>query len=415
MASAGEPLGPDDTVVVVGASVGGLRTVEALRSGGFAGRLVLVGEETHTPYDRPPLSKQVLAGTWPPERATIADAAKLDELALDLRLGHRAGAFDAEARRVVLDDGSAMEADAVVLATGAGPRHLGGTEGNEGVLVLRTLDDSMALRERVLAAGSGCRVVVIGAGFIGSEVASTCLDLGCAVTVLEGLDVPLERSLGPVVGAACGTLHTDAGVDLRTGVGVAAVRPPGEGKDEGAAGRVELADGTSVAADVVVVGIGVAPATDWLAGSGLVLDDGVMCDGSLFAADGVVAIGDLARFPFHDLPTRIEHWQMATDMGRAAADSLLAGRAHAPLFEPVPYFWSDQYQVKLQMLGHPAADDEVVVVDGTLESHRFVALYGRGAVLTGALAIGRPRLLMSYRPLLAAGSSFEAALAHAVG
>jgi 3-phenylpropionate/trans-cinnamate dioxygenase ferredoxin reductase subunit len=417
MASAGEGLGPDDTVVVVGASIGGLRTVEALRDGGFGGHLVLVGEESHPPYDRPPLSKQVLAGTWPPERATIADPAKLDGLALDLRLGHRAGAFDAEARRVELDDGTALAADAVVLATGAGPRHLPGTEGNEGVLVLRTLDDSLALRERVLAAGAGCRVVVIGAGFIGSEVASTCLDIGCAVTVLEGFDVPLERALGPVVGRACATLHTDAGVDLRTGVGVSAVRPPGEGSsaNEGAAGRVELADGTSVAADVVVVGIGVAPATDWLADSGLVLDDGVVCDRSLFAADGVVAIGDLARFPFKDLPTRIEHWQMATDMARAAADSLLAGRANAPVFDPVPYFWSDQYKVKLQMLGHPAADDEVVVVDGTLESHRFVALYGRAAALTGVLAIGRPRLLMSYRPLLAAGSSFEAALAHAVG
>jgi len=419
MTGAGEPLGPDSTVVVVGASVGGWRTVEALRTGGFAGRLVLVGEETHPPYDRPPLSKQVLAGTWPPERATIADDEKLRELALELRLGHRAGSFDAEARRVALDDGTTLSADAVVLATGAAPRHLPGTEGNEGVLVLRTLDDSLALRERVLAIGPGCRVVVIGAGFIGSEVASTCLDLGCAVTVLEGFDVPLLRALGPVVGAACGTLHTDAGVDLRTGVGVAAVRGPGDGSGfgtgDGAAGRVELADGTSVPADVVVVGIGVAPATEWLADSGLVLDNGVVCDGALFAADGVVAIGDLARFPFRGLPTRIEHWQMATDMGRAAAASLLAGRAAAPAFEPVPYFWSDQYKVKLQMLGHPDADDDVVVVDGTLESHRFVALYGRGALLTGVLAIGRPRQLMSYRPLLVAESSFEAALAHEVG
>jgi NADPH-dependent 2,4-dienoyl-CoA reductase/sulfur reductase-like enzyme len=415
MDSAGEGLGPDDTFVVVGASIGGLRTVEALRDGGFAGRLVLVGEEARPPYDRPPLSKQVLAGTWPPERVTLADAARLDSLALDLRLGHRAGSFDAQAKTVVLDDGTALVADAVVLATGAAPRHLSGTEGNDGVLVLRTLDDSLALRRRVLAAGAGCRVVVICAGFIGSEVASTCLDLGCAVTVLEGFDVPLLRALGPVVGAACGTLHTEAGVDLRTGVGVDAVNPPTGGAGEGAAGRVELADGTSVAADVVVVGIGVAPSTGWLEGSGLVLDNGVMCDRSLFAADGVVAIGDLARFPLHDLPTRIEHWQMATDMARAAADSLLAGRAAAPVFEPVPYFWSDQYKVKLQMLGHPAADDEVVVVDGTLESHRFVALYRRGPLLSGVLAIGRPRLLMSYRPLLAAGSSFEAALALETG
>jgi NADPH-dependent 2,4-dienoyl-CoA reductase/sulfur reductase-like enzyme len=417
MSREGEGLGPDDTVVVVGASVGGWRTAEALRSGGFAGRLVLVGEETHLPYDRPPLSKQVLAGTWPPERATIADEEKLRGLGLDLRLGHRAGSFDAAAREVVLDDGATLAADAVVLATGATPRHLPGTDGNEGVLVLRTLDDSLALRERVLAAGPGCRVVVIGAGFIGSEVASTCLDLGCAVTVLEGFDVPLLRALGPVVGAACGSLHTDAGVDLRTGVGVSGVRAPGDGSTaaDGAAGRVELADGTSVPADIVVVGIGVAPATDWLAGSGLALDNGVVCDESLFAADGVVAIGELARFPFHGLPTRIEHWQMATDMARAAAASLLAGRAAAPSFDPVPYFWSDQYKVKLQMLGHPDADDEVVVVDGTLESHRFVALYGRGALLTGALAIGRPRQLMSYRPLLAAESSFAAALAHEGG
>jgi NADPH-dependent 2,4-dienoyl-CoA reductase/sulfur reductase-like enzyme len=416
MSGASDPLGADATVVVVGASVGGWRTVEALRSGGFGGRLVLVGEEAHTPYDRPPLSKQVLAGTWPPERATIADDEKLAELGLDLRLGHRAESFDAEARRVVLDDGSTLRADAVVLATGARPRNLGDTEGNDGVVVLRTLDDSLALRQRVLAVGPGCRVVVIGAGFIGSEVASTCLDLGCVVTVLEGFDVPLLRALGPVVGAACGTLHTDAGVDLRTGVGVSAVRAPGAGSaprtGDGAAGRVELADGTSVPADVVVVGIGVSPATEWLAGSGLVIDNGVVCDEALFAADGVVAIGDLARFPFHGLPTRIEHWQMATDMGRAAAESLLAGRAAAPPFEPVPYFWSDQYKVKLQMLGHPEADDEVVVVDGTLESHRFVALYGRGALLTGVLAIGRPRQLMSYRPLLAAEASFAAALAH---
>jgi 3-phenylpropionate/trans-cinnamate dioxygenase ferredoxin reductase subunit len=408
------PLGADATVVVVGASVGGVRTVEALRAGGFGGRLVLVGEEAHRPYDRPPLSKQVLAGTWPPERATIADDEKLAELALDLRLGHRAESLDAEARSVVLDDGSTLRADAVVLATGAAPRHLPGTEDNPGVFVLRTLDDSLALREGVLAVGPGCRVVVIGAGFIGSEVASTCLELGCAVTVLEGFDVPLLRALGPVIGAACGLLHTDAGVDLRTGVGVSAVRAPGDAPDDrdGAAGRVELADGTAVPADIVVVAIGVSPVTEWLGGSGLVIDNGVDCDEALFAADGVLAIGDLARFPFHGLPTRIEHWQMATDMGRAAALSLLAGRDGAPAFEPVPYFWSDQYGVKLQMLGHPDADDEVVVVDGTLESHRFVALYGRGALLTGVLAIGRPRQLMSYRPLLAAESSFEAALAH---
>jgi NADPH-dependent 2,4-dienoyl-CoA reductase/sulfur reductase-like enzyme len=404
-------LRPDGTVVIVGASVGGVRTAEALRSDGFRGRVILVGEEDHLPYDRPPLSKQVLTGTWPPERAVIADQRRLDELAIDLRLGRRAGAVDPVARRVTLDDGSEIKADALVLATGAAPRRLPGTDHNEGVLVLRTIDDSLALRQRVLAHGPGCRVVVIGAGFIGSEVASSCLDLDCVVTVLEGLDVPLAGALGPVVGAACGGLHAEAGVELRTGVGVQAVHPAADGVDGGAAGHVELADGSTVAADVVVVGIGVAPATEWLADSGLALDNGIVCDEYLFAADGVVAIGDVARFPMEGVPTRIEHWQMATDMARAAVTGLLAGRGSGPVFSPVPYFWSDQYKVKLQMLGHPNPGDEVVVVDGTLESRRFVALYGRAGRLTGAFAISRPRQLMAYRPLLVSGSSFEAALA----
>lgn len=409
------PLADHDTVAVVGASLAGLRATETLRAEGFGGRLVLIGEEFHLPYDRPPLSKQVLAGTWPPERAVLADNKKMDELRAELVLGHRAVSFDAGARRIGLDDGTVIDADRVLVATGAHPRRLAGTDGNDGVRVLRTLDDSTRLREHVLAVGPGCRVVVVGAGFIGSEVASTCAGLGCAVTVLEALSTPLSNALGTRVGAACGRLHAQHGVDLRTGVGVAAVLPRSAGGgEEGEAGRVELADGASVPADVVVVGIGVGPSVDWLDGSGLEVADGVICDESLFAADGVVAAGDVARWDWAEGgegPVRIEHWQLAAEMGVAAARSLLAGRAAAPAFEPVPYFWSDQYGVRIQVLGRPLPDDEVVVVDGTLADAKFVALYGRRGRLAAALAVSRPRQLMAFRPLLAAGASFAEARA----
>ena len=411
------PLTERDTVAVVGASLAGLRAVEALRAEGFGGRLVLIGDEFHLPYDRPPLSKQVLAGTWPPERAMLADNKKIDELRVELRLGHRATALDAGTRTVTLADGAAVTADRVLVATGARPRPLPGTEGHGGVRLLRTIDDSTALRDHVLAVGPGCRVVVVGAGFIGSEVASTCAGLDCAVTVVEALGTPLQRALGSEIGAACGALHGAHGVDLRTGAGVAAVhRPDGAaGVPEGVAGRVELTDGSSIPADVVVVGIGVVPNTEWLADSGLTVDDGVVCDAALFAADGVVAAGDLARWELHHdgaaASVRIEHWQVAAEMGVAAARSLLAGRDAAPAFTPVPYFWSDQYGVRIQVLGRPGPDDEVAVVDGALAEGRFVALYGRAGRLQGALAISRPRQLMAFRPLLAAGADWATARA----
>jgi 3-phenylpropionate/trans-cinnamate dioxygenase ferredoxin reductase subunit len=407
----------DATVAVVGASLAGLRTAEALRSEGFAGRLVLICDELHLPYDRPPLSKQVLAGTWAPERAVLADRVKLDEHRIDLKLGCAAVALDAEATSVDLADGTVVKADAVVVATGARPRHLPGTEGMPGVHVLRTLDDSEAIRRRVLEVGTGCRVVVVGAGFIGSEVASTCADLGCAVTVLEALATPLETALGPEIGAACAELHGRHGVDLRTSTGVAAVRPGDEG--DGAPLMVELTTGGVVAADIVAVGIGVTPATDWLAGSGLKIDNGVHCDSALFAADRVVAAGDLARWQWQhdgfDEPVRIEHWQLAAEMGVAAARSLMAGREAATPFDPVPYFWSDQYGVRIQMLGRPLPTDEVEIVQGSAADSKFLALYRRNDRLGAALAIAMPRPLMMLRPLLAAGASWSDAMAVAAG
>jgi len=409
-----EQLTEDSTVVVVGASLAGWRAVETLRAEGFEGALTLVGDERHLPYDRPPLSKQVLAGTWPPERAVLADRRRSSELRVHEVLGRRAVRLDAEGRKVELHDGTVLDGDAVVVATGAFPRRLPGTEAlgsRDGLFTLRTLDDSVGLRAAVTAADAPARVVVIGAGFIGAEVASTCAGLGARVTVLEALDIPLRNVLGPMLGSHCASLHGANGVDLRTGVAVRSID-----KSETAALVVELGDGNLVPADVVVVGIGVAPSTDWLAGSGIELENGVVCDDRLYAAPGIVAAGDVARWRWrHDGGEeliRIEHWQVAAEAGVAAARSLLAGRADAPPFVPIPYFWSDQFGIRFQVLGNPGGDDDVEVVEGSLGEGKFVALFGRAGRLRAVMAIGKPRQLMGFRPLLQSGCSWDEALAH---
>ncbi len=419
-------LGEDSTIVVVGASLAGWRAVETLRTEGFEGTISLVGEERHLPYDRPPLSKQVLAGTWPPEKAVLADKRRSSEFRVHEVLGRRAVALDAAGRKVQLDDGSVLDGAGLVITTGAAPRRLPGTEGlgqRDGLFTLRTLDDSIALRAAVRAT-EAARVVVIGAGFIGAEVASTCAALGCRVTVLEALDIPLRPVLGPMLGEHCASLHRSHGVDLRLGVAVAAVRKPagsdaaaadGSAADPAPALVVELVDDEPVPADVVVVGIGVAPQTDWLEGSGVTLDNGIVCDDRLFAGDGIVAAGDVARWLWrHDGGEeliRIEHWEVAAGAGAAAARNLLAGRADALPFAPVPYFWSDQFGIRFQVIGSPRGDDEVVITDGSLDAGKFVALFGRAGRFRAVMAIGMPRQLMGFRPLLAAGSSWDDALA----
>jgi NADPH-dependent 2,4-dienoyl-CoA reductase/sulfur reductase-like enzyme len=262
---------------------------------------------------------------------------------------------------------------------------------------------------------------VIGAGFIGAEVAATCRGLGFEVTVVEALPTPLGRVLGDEMGAACAALHTDAGVDLRTGVGVDKVvaEPPSSQSSEPASApgtrpiSVHLSDGEVLHADVVVVGIGVTPAVDWLAGSELEVDNGVVCDEFLFAAPDVVAAGDVARWTHLglDQSVRVEHWTNAAEGGVAATRNLLRGRDAAEPYAPVLFFWSDQYATKIQVVGRPSPDDEVVIVDGSVEERKLVALYRHGDRLSAALAFSRPRQLMSYRPLLAAGASFDEALA----
>jgi NADPH-dependent 2,4-dienoyl-CoA reductase/sulfur reductase-like enzyme len=398
-------------VVVVGASLAGFHAVRALRQEGFDGRLTVIGAEPHRPYDRPPLSKQVLAGHWEKDRIALGGSDQLDELAAEWRLGSAAVGLDLGARRVRLADGAEVDFDGLVIATGGEPRTLPGLDRPlTGVHLLRTLDDSLALRAD-LDREPG-RVVVVGAGFIGSEVASTCRQRGLDVTVVEALPVPLAQAVGPQVGAVCAEVHRDHGVDVRLGTGVVAL----EGGER--VERVALSDGTVVDADVVVVGIGVRPSTGWLEGSGLPLDNGVVCDATCAVAPGVVAAGDVARWPnpsFGDEAMRVEHWENAIEMGGHAARTLLAGAGGSTgrlpaAYAPVPWFWSDQYDRKIQLAGRVRADDEVAVVEGSLEERRFAALYGRAGRLVGVFGMNRPRHVMQYRNLIVGGAGWDEAL-----
>ncbi|MCY3805987.1 MAG: FAD-dependent oxidoreductase [bacterium] len=391
------------SVTVVGASLAGMRAAEALRREGFDGEITLVGDETGAPYDRPPLSKQVLAGEWAPERVALYDAGALADLRLTWRLGARAVGFEAASRTVTLAGGERLAADGVVIATGARPRTLGGTENLAGVYTLRTLADSLAVRAEFEATPR--RVVVVGAGFIGAEVAATARGRGLDVTMVETAETPLERVLGAGMGRVCAEVHADHGVDLRTGVGVASIT--GAGRVE----QVVLSDGARLDADVVIVGVGVMPNTEWLAGSGLAIDDGVVCDETCLAAPGVVAAGDVARWPnrLFGQSMRVEHWDNAVEQGAAAARRLLAGDGTEP-FAPVPWFWSDQYDRKIQLAGRSGPGDEVVVVAGSPDERRFAAVYGRAGRIVAVLGFNRPRHVMQYRRLIARGASWDEAL-----
>ncbi|MCU1351827.1 MAG: fprC [Acidimicrobiales bacterium] len=395
------------TIAVVGASLAGLRAAEALRAEGFDGTVTLIGDEPHRPYDRPPLSKQVLAGGWDPERTRLVAGERDHDLALDWRLGTRAVGLDRHAQQVVLADGTHVAYDGLVIATGATPRTIAFPDGMAGIHTLRTLDDCLAVRD-ALDAGAQ-HVVVVGAGFIGAEVAATCRSRGADVTLLEALPVPLGRVLGTEMGAICAAVHRDHGVDLRTGVGVAGFE--GGARVE----RVRLADGAAVPADLVVVGVGVTPNTGWLEGSGLDVTDGVLCDATTSAAPGIVAAGDVARWPnglFGEV-MRVEHWDNAIDMGAHAARRLLAGDGPADAFRPVPWFWSDQYDRKIQLAGRPGPGDDVQVVAGSTEDRRFTALYGREGRVVAALGFNMPARIVRYRAQIAAGLTWADALADA--
>ncbi len=385
---------PPRTVAVVGAGLAGLSAARALRAQGFAGQLTVIGAEQHHPYDRPPLSKEFLAGRCSQE--SLALVAPDEDLGVRWLLGRRAVGLDPTEQAVLLDDGRAVRAHGVVLATGAAARTLAGAP-LPGVHTLRTLDDAWALRADLVPAQ---RVAVIGAGFIGLEVAASLRGLGLPVTVLEAAPTPLATVLGTRLGAALARLHTARGVDLRCGVGVAGFGVTATGR----VGSVELTDGASVPADVVVVGVGSRPELDWLAGSGLFptgVDPahGIPCDaGGATALPGVVAVGDCAAWydPRLGRTHRVEHWTAALERPAIAVATLLGSAVPAPA--RLPYFWSDQYDVRIQFAGQVRAADEVAVEDGDPTTDGgFLAVYHRAGVPVAVLGVDRPRLFTQWR------------------
>jgi 3-phenylpropionate/trans-cinnamate dioxygenase ferredoxin reductase subunit len=390
-----------DPIVIVGASLAGLRAAEALRQAGHDGAISIIGEEPHPPYDRPPLSKQVLTGRTSPEATALAMADGLD---VEWLTSTAAVGLDLDARRVSLDGGGDIAYAGLVIATGAQPRVLPAAPPGPGIHYLRTLDDAVALRDDLARAAS---LVVVGAGFIGLEVAGSAQQMGVPTVVLEALPVPLERALGAEVGRSLMEWHRGKGTDIRAGVGVDAV--VGGDRPEG----VRTNDGKLLSADTVVIGIGVTPATGWLDGSGVDLADGVCCDSRLRVlrhghplAD-VVAAGDVARWahPGYGVPVRIEHWTNATEAGEAAAVALLRGD-EAPEYSPTPYFWSDQHGVKLQFVGRAGPDVETLIVEGSFDADRILVAYGRDGRLVGALGMRRPARVMAYQRLIAEGAAF---------
>ncbi|HVT63851.1 MAG TPA: FAD-dependent oxidoreductase [Mycobacteriales bacterium] len=398
--------GRDPHLLVVGASLAGLRAAESARRNGFTGPITLLGAEEHLPYDRPPLSKEFLTTEDEPTPTLLRDEAALrGDLDITLQLGTVATGLDTE-RRVVVTDRGEFSFTSLVLATGATPRTLPGAERLSGVHVLRTIDDARAIRN---ALDAGARTVVVGAGFIGSEIAASARSRGCEVTVVEALPTPLARQVGERMGRVLASLHEKNGTTLRVGVGV-------EGLDgDGAVRAVRLADGTSIDAELVVVGIGVSPNISWLAGSGLQIGDGVECDATLCTGvDGIYAAGDIARWhnPTFDAKMRLEHWTIAAEQGGVAGRNAVDPDDATP-FETVPYFWSDWYGKRIQMVGGAAEADEIVTVAGDLDGDTFVVLYRKADRLLGALALEARSQVMKYRAMLATGASFDDALAFA--
>ncbi|GAA3039954.1 FAD-dependent oxidoreductase [Kitasatospora albolonga] len=380
-------------VLVVGASLGGLRAAEALRAGGYDGALTLVGAEPHPPYDRPPLSKQQLASEDP------ADATALpvpEGLGAEWLLGTPAVALDPDGRTVKLADGQELGWDGLVIATGSAARGWDGPV-PQGVHTLRGRDDALALRAELR---SGRRLLVVGAGFLGGEIAATARSRGLEVTVVEAAGQPLARAIGAEAGGYLAALHRESGIDLRTGVTVTAFR--GGARLTGAV----LSDGTELALDAAVLALGAVPNTGWLEGAGLALDGGVGCDAALrvLRADGsvlpgAVAAGDVVRWP-HPLAggarVALGHWTNAVEQAAAAARTLLHPGAPEP-FTGVPSFWSDLHGVKVRSVGLPAFADEVRVVEHDLPGRRLEVSYHRAGALVGALTVNRVGRLAGYR------------------
>ena len=376
-------------LVVVGASLAGLRAVQGARNAGFTGPVTLIGAEEHLPYDRPPLSKAFLDPSEP-GTPPLAGADTLDELGVDVRLGHPATALCLDDREVIVA-GKPVPFDSLVLATGCAPIPLPGCPAIDGVHTLRTVEDAVDVRRHVLA---GSRTVLVGAGFIGAEIATALRSRDAHVTIVEAAELPLVRAVGEQMAPAVAGLHARAGVDLRCGVSVQRISESADGK------QVELSDGSVLAADFVLIGIGARPATGWLADSGLPIADGVICDETLQVAHGIYAAGDLARWhnPLFDTVMRLENWTAAAELGAAAGRHAANPAAAAPV-ATVPYFWSDWYGSRIQVVGVAAAEQICVV--GNVEDDTWVALYRAGDRVVGALTLNQRGRIMKYRAMIA--------------
>ncbi|MFG2276109.1 NAD(P)/FAD-dependent oxidoreductase [Streptomyces chartreusis] len=382
-----------DHIAVVGASAAGNTAAHTLRRAGFAGRITVIGAERHPPYDRPPLTKQFLTGAWTPQRLQLPAAAEVF-----WRLGVTATGLDTQAGVVLLDDGSHLAYDGLVIATGVAPRRLPFGVGLAGIHYIRTLDDTLSLREDLL---SSTDLVVVGAGFLGAEAAAAARTLGKSVTLIEQHDGVMTAQLGPATGALLTRLHEEHGVNVLTGRGVTSFT--------GAEGRVTgvaLTDGSSLPAETVLVAIGSVPATGWLTGSGLSVTDGVDCDVFLQAGPRIVAAGDVANWPH---PTyrrrlRLEHRMNATEQAAQAARTLLGDRQH---FAPVPYFWTDQYDNKIQAYGHWGPEAEFKVAEGSTSRGAFIATLHEQGSLAGILAWNMPRQLRQLRETITMQQTLE--------
>ncbi|MDP4505419.1 NAD(P)/FAD-dependent oxidoreductase [Nonomuraea turcica] len=385
-----------NVIAVVGASLAGLRAVQALRREGFDGTITLIGAERHLPYNRPPLSKSMLKGD---DEITLPGVEELGDQWLK---GRHAIGLNAAERRLTLDDGSEVRYDGLVIATGARPRRL--PEHPEGVHTLRTIEDSLALRAE-LAAEPG-NVVVIGGGFIGGEVASTARSLDLPVTLVDASPYPMERILGTEAARWLAGHHRDNGVDLVSETRVTGF--DGTGRVRG----IRLSNGHTLPADLVIAGMGVVPNTDWLEGSGLTLSDGVVCDERLFAvgAPDVVAAGDVARWPhglYGGALVRVEHWSNANDQGAVAALNLLAGPENAKPFADLPSFATHVHGARVQIAGLPHLADTSRVVAGSPEENRFAVAFARDGLLVGAVAVNAPKDLIRVKRAIVAGDRLD--------
>ena len=363
-------------IAVVGASAAGLTAAQTLRREGYDGPLTVIGDEDRMPYDRPPLSKQILAGTWEPAKATLPSGVDAEWL-----LGTRATGLDVAGRRLHLSTGDGLDYDDLVIATGVRPRRLPFGQDLAGVHVMRTMADALVLRT---ALADGGAVVVVGAGFMGSEVAAVASGMGLDVTLVDPLPAPMVAQFGPWIGEQLAKLHAEHGVRLRMGIGVTEL--VGDGQVSG----VKLSDGSVLPAEVVLVAIGSAPNTEWLAGSGLSLSNGVDCDSLCRAAPHVVAAGDVASWthPESGARVRVEHRMNATEQGMAAARTLL-GKGEP--YSPVGYFWTEQFEVRIQAYGTFPPGAQPVVAAGDPGASRFAVTYSQQDQVVGVLGWNAPR------------------------